>query len=44
MIPPPISIPGPSTLAPPSSITRCHSAMPLLAPTPVSFNFCFYIY
>ena len=39
MIPPPISIPGPSTLAPPPSITRRHSATPLLAPAPVSFNF-----
>jgi hypothetical protein len=39
IIPPPVSISGPSTLAPPPSITRRHSAMPLLAPAPVSFNF-----
>ncbi len=38
IIPPPVPISGPSTLAPPPSITRRHSAMPLLAPTPVSFN------
>ncbi len=39
MNPPPAPIPGPSTtLAPPASITRRHSAMPLLAPAPVSFN------
>jgi len=38
MLPPPVSIPRPSTLAPPPSITRRHSAMPLLAPAPVSFN------
>ncbi len=38
MNPPPAPIPGPSTLAPPPSITRRHSATPLLAPTSVSFN------
>ena len=38
IIPPSVSISGPSTLAPPF-ITRRHSAMPLLTPTPVSFNF-----
>ena len=37
--PAPASIPRPSTLAPPTSITRRHSALPLLAPAPVSFNF-----
>ena len=38
MNPPPAPIPGPSTLAPPPSITRRHSATPLLASTSVSFN------
>ena len=38
MLPPPVPIPRPSTLAPPPPITRHHSAMPLLAPAPVSFN------
>ncbi len=42
-IPPaPVSIPEPSTLAPPTSITRRHSAMPLFASTSVSF-LCFYL-
>jgi hypothetical protein len=38
MMPPPVLIPRPSTLAPPPPITRHHSTMPLLAPAPVSFN------
>ena len=39
MLPLPVPIPRPSTHAPPPSITRHHSAMPLLAPAPVSFNY-----
>ena len=38
MLPPPVPIPRPSTLAPPPPITRRHSARPLLAPASVSFN------
>jgi len=40
--PAPASIPRPPTLAPPASITRSHSAVPLLAPAPVSFLY-FYL-
>jgi hypothetical protein len=39
MNPPPVPISRPLTLAPSTSITRRHSAMPLLAPAPVSFNY-----
>jgi hypothetical protein len=40
MNPPPISMSRPLALAPSTSIiTRRHSAMPLLAPTPISFNY-----
>ena len=38
MNPPPVPISRPLTLTPSASITRRHSAMPLLAPTPISFN------
>ena len=38
MNPPPVPISRPLTLAPSTSITRHHSAMPLLAPAPISFN------